>query len=90
MFSPVARQMSGWDERGFSLLAMYKSDWDRIGGLIEPLHPIFWEDERVYWDALDRVYENGLDVERKPVSHLRQKSTHTPRVSWPPEPGNQR
>lgn len=51
---------SFWVDNGPGMIAMYKSDFDKIGGYNEKLYGSKWGGED--WEILDRILANGLYV----------------------------
>lgn len=72
-----------WAEDGFGLLAMYKSDWNRVGGMDVEKFKYKWGGED--WDFLDRVVRAKLEVERFKYPGLYHHFHHK-RGMWDMEP----
>ena len=49
-------------------MAMYKSDWDRIGGMNVEEFKNKWGGED--WEICDRILMDGMEIERVKMIHL--------------------
>ena len=51
-----------WEELGFGLFAIYKSDWSRFGGMNAKEFSDHWGGED--WEMMDRVISNNILVHK--------------------------
>lgn len=51
-----------WEPQGFGLVGIFKSDWDRIGGLNEKAFDEKWGGED--WDFMERLVRFGMEYDR--------------------------
>jgi len=66
--STAHRPFGFWEKFGFGLMAMYKSDWDRIGGMNVEEFKNKWGGED--WEICDRILMDGMEIERVKMIHL--------------------
>lgn len=48
-----------WEMYTYRLIAIYQADWQRVGGFTKPSLK-----GTEYWDLLDRVVAEGMEIER--------------------------
>ncbi|XP_002158449.4 N-acetyl-beta-glucosaminyl-glycoprotein 4-beta-N-acetylgalactosaminyltransferase 1 isoform X1 [Hydra vulgaris] len=70
-----------WDIFGYEIFGIYKSDWDRTGGM--NVEKFLYRDTRggEDWDFVDRVIKNGLEIDRLRVPNLFHYA-HTKKGMW--------
>ena len=62
------RPTGKWETVGYGIFGIYKSDWDKFGGMNVEKYRSKWGGED--WDLLDRVLMAGYEVERLKVPHF--------------------
>ena len=72
MYTPVIIRLScgesaatpkgQWEPYGFGLAGIFKSDWDRIGGLNEKAFDTKWGGED--WDFMERIVNSEMEYDR--------------------------
>lgn len=66
-----------WEDMGFGPIAMYKYDWNQIGGFVK--HREGWGGED--WDLIDQVAKKGLEFERSRTPYM-YHYFHTHKGMW--------
>ena len=57
-----------WEIHGLGLITLYKSDWDKIGGMNVKEFKDKWGGED--WEFVDRLLEAGMEVETIKMMHF--------------------
>ncbi|KAJ7360062.1 hypothetical protein OS493_019154 [Desmophyllum pertusum] len=60
--STSAKHRGFWQMNGYGIMSVYKSDWERFGGMNVEDYKYSWGGED--WDLLDRVMRLSMEVER--------------------------
>ena len=62
------RPLGHWEIHGLGLMGVYKSDWDKVGGMNVNEFKNKWGGED--WEMSDRILEAGMEIERLKMLHF--------------------